>query len=402
VRKKKTVIKAAQAAPAKRAPLRLIVGIILLFVGIAAWKTVATRSPDANSIVAAATPVPLPPTTNFIPTIPNTTPAPDSAPEGMAWIPGGEFSMGVQNAPDMNEVGMQATTDSQPIHRVYVDGFWMDKTGVTNEGFAKFVKSTGYVTVAERKPRAEDFPGAPPENLVAGSVVFSPPDHAVPLNDHFQWWSYVKGANWRHPLGLESNIKGKDKYPVVHVAYEDALAYATWAGKRLPTEAEWEFAARGGLSGKPFVWGDQFRPIGKWMANTYQGEFPVKGMDKGEDGFVGIAPVAHYPPNGYGLYDMAGNVWQWTNDWYRPDYYARLAAVGGVARNPQGPTTPFDPSEPTEKKKVHRGGSFLCTDQYCSRYIVGTRGKGEVSTGTNHLGFRCVKDVSATNRSTGM
>jgi formylglycine-generating enzyme len=400
VRKKKTVIKAAQAAPATRAPLRLIVGIIVLFLGIAGWKTVATRSPNADSIVAAATPVPLPPTTNFIPTIPNTTPAPDSAPEGMAWIPGGEFSMGVQNAPDMNEVGMQATTDSQPIHRAYVDGFWMDKTDVTNEEFAKFAKSTGYVTVAERKPRAEDFPGAPPENLVAGSVVFSPPDHAVPLNDHFQWWAYVKGANWRHPFGPGSNIKGKDKYPVVHVAYEDALAYATWAGKRLPTEAEWEFAARGGLSGKPFVWGDQFRPNGKWMANTYQGRFPVKCTDKGEDGYVGIAPVAQYPANGYGLFDMAGNVWQWTSDWYRPDYYARLAAVGGVARNPQGPDSPFDPSEPTEKKKVHRGGSFLCTDQYCSRYIVGTRGKGEVSTATNHLGFRCVKDVSATNRST--
>lgn len=400
MRKNKTVIKAAQAAPATRAPLLLIVGIIVLFVGIAAWKTVATPSPNANSIVAAATPAPLPPTTNFIPTIPNTTPAPDSAPDGMAWIPGGEFSMGVQNAPDMNEVGMQATTDSQPIHRAYVDGFWMDKTDVTNEEFAKFAKSTGYVTVAERKPRAEDFPGAPPENLVAGSVLFSPPAHAVPLNDHFQWWAYVKGANWRHPFGPESNSKGKDKYPVVHVAYEDALAYATWSGKRLPTEAEWEFAARGGLSGKPFVWGDQFRPNGKWMANTYQGEFPVKGMDKGEDGFVGIAPVAQYPANGYGLFDMAGNVWQWTSDWYRPDYYARLAAVGGVARNPQGPDSPFDPSEPTEKKKVHRGGSFLCTDQYCSRYIVGTRGKGEVSTATNHLGFRCVKDVSATSRST--
>jgi sulfatase modifying factor 1 len=319
----------------------------------------------------------------------------------MVWIPGGEFSMGAQDAPDMNDVGMRATTDSRPIHRVYVDGFWMDKTDVTNEEFTKFVKSTGYVTVAERKPRAEDFPGAPPENLVAGSVVFSPPDHAVPLNDHFQWWSYVKGANWRHPLGPQSDIKGKEKHPVVHVAYEDTLAYAQWAGKRLPTEAEWEFAARGGLSGKPFVWGDQFRPDGKWMANTYQGKFPVKGTDKADDGFVGIAPVAHYPPNGYGLYDMAGNVWQWTSDWYRPDYYARLVAVGGVTRNPQGPPSPFDPSEPTEKKKVHRGGSFLCTDQYCSRYIVGTRGKGEVSTGTNHLGFRCVKDVSASNRSAG-
>jgi sulfatase modifying factor 1 len=401
VRKKKTVIKTAHAAPATRAPLRRIVGIIVLFVGLAAWKTVATHSPNANSIVAASRPVPLPPTTNFIPTIPNTTPAPASTPDGMAWIPGGEFSMGAQNAPDMNEVGMQATTDSRPIHRVYVDGFWMDKTDVTNEEFAKFVRATRYLTVAERTPRAEDFPGAPPENLVAGSVVFSPPDHAVPLNDHFQWWSYVKGANWRHPLGPQSDIKGKGKYPVVHVAYQDALAYARWAGKRLPTEAEWEFAARGGLSGKPFVWGDQFRPDGKWMANTFQGKFPVKGADRGDDGHVGIAPVAQYPPNGYRLFDMAGNVWQWTSDWYCPDYYARLAAVEGVARNPEGPTSPFDPSEPTEKKKVHRGGSFLCTDQYCSRYIVGTRGNGEVSTGTNHLGFRCVKDVSVSNRSAG-
>jgi formylglycine-generating enzyme len=401
VGQKKTVIKSPKSAQVTGDLLRLTVGVLVLLVGIAAWKTAATHSPNANSIVAASTPVPLPPTTNFIPTIPNTTPAPASIPDGMAWIPGGEFSMGVQNAPDMNEVGMQATTDSRPIHRVYVDGFWMDKTDVTNEEFAKFVKATGYVTVAERTPRAEDFPGAPPENLVAGSVVFSPPGHAVPLKDHFQWWSYVKGANWRHPLGALSDIKEKGKYPVVHIAHEDALAYATWAGKRLPTEAEWEFAARGGLSGKPFVWGDQFRPGGKWMANTYQGKFPVKGMDRGDDGFIGIAPVAQYPSNGYGLFDMAGNVWQWTSDWYRPDYYARLAAVGGVARNPQGPTSPFDPSEPTEKKKVHRGGSFLCTDQYCSRYIVGTRGKGEVSTGTNHLGFRCVKDVSVSNRSAG-
>jgi sulfatase modifying factor 1 len=396
LRNKKTVIKPARAAPpAARSRLRLTVGIIVLLVGIAAWKTASTHFPNANPIVTASTPVPPPPTTKFMLTIPNTTPAPASAPNGMAWIPGGEFSMGAQDAPDMNEVGMQATTDSRPIHRVYVDGFWMDKTDVTNEEFAKFVKVTGYVTVAERTPREEDFPGAPPENLVAGSVVFSPPDHAVPLNDHLQWWSYVKGANWRHPLGPGSTIKGKGKYPVVHVAYEDALAYAKWEGKRLPTEAEWEFAARGGLSAKPFVWGDQFRPDGKWMANTYQGRFPVKGADKGDDGFIGIAPVAHYPSNRYGLYDMAGNVWQWTSDWYRPDYYAQLASVGGVAHNPQGPPAPYDPAEPAEKKKVHRGGSFLCTDQYCSRYIVGTRGEGEVSTGTNHLGFRCVKDASA-------
>jgi formylglycine-generating enzyme required for sulfatase activity len=311
----------------------------------------------------------------------------------MVWIPAGEFSMGAQNPPDMNEVGMQGTTDARPIHRVHVDGFFMDKTDVTNSAFAEFVKATGYVTVAERKPRAEDFPDAPPENLVAGSVVFSPPDHPVPLNDHFQWWSYVRGANWRHPLGPNSDIKGKENYPVVHIAYEDASAYTKWAGKRLPTEAEWEFAARGGLAGRPFVWGDQFRPNGKWMANTHQGHFPVQ--DTGDDGYVGIAPVAQYPPNGYGLYDMAGNVWQWMSDWYRPDYYQILADQHGLARNPQGPTDSFDPSEPGVAKKVHRGGSFLCTDQYCSRYMVGTRGKGEPDTGTNHLGFRCVKEASA-------
>jgi formylglycine-generating enzyme len=327
-------------------------------------------------------------TAGFQATIPNHLPAPGAAPEGMVWLSGGEFSMGAADAPDMNDVGMKATEDSRPVHRVYVDGFWMDKTDVTNRQFEAFVKATSYVTVAERKPRAEDYPGAPPENLVAGSIVFSPPDHPVPLNDHFQWWTYVHGANWRHPLGPDSDIKGKDDYPVVQVAYEDALAYAKWAGKRLPTEAEWEFAARGGLSGKPYAWGDEFRPNGKWMANTHQGSFPTK--DTGEDGHVGIAAVAQYPANGYGLFDMAGNVWQWTSDWYRPDYYQQLATAGGVARNPQGPDSPFDPAEPTEKKRVHRGGSFLCTDQYCSRYMIGTRGKGEVSTGTNHLGFRCV------------
>ncbi len=300
--------------------------------------------------------------------------------------------MGAQDPPekDKDMVGMQATRDSRPIHRVYVDGFFMDKTDVTNAQFAEFVKATGYITVAEKTPTAEDFPGAPPENLFAGGVVFSPPSHAVDLNNHYQWWGYVKGANWRHPTGPKSSIKGKENYPVVQVAYPDAEAYANWAHKRLPTEAEWEFAARGGLAGKPFVWGEKFKPNGKWMANTYQGHFPDK--DSGSDGFVGLAPVAQFAANGYGLYDMAGNVWQWTSDWYRPDYYAQLAQAGGVARNPKGPDTPFDPAEPSDKKKVHRGGSFLCTDQYCSRYMVGTRGKGEITTGTNHLGFRCVSN----------
>jgi len=297
--------------------------------------------------------------------------------------------MGAMDPPASTEAAMHAAADARPVHRVYVDGFWMDRTDVTNEQFETFVRATGYVTMAERTPRAEDFPGAPPENLVAGSVVFLPPDHAVPLNDHLQWWSYVRGANWRHPLGPRSNLAARGNYPVVHVACEDAMAYATWAGKRLPTEAEWEFAARGGLAGKTYPWGDEFRPGGQWMANVHQGHFP--DSDAADDDFAGISPVARYPPNGYGLYDMAGNVWQWTSDWYRPDYYAELAAKGSVARNPQGPDASYDPAEPQEPKRVHRGGSFLCTDQYCSRYVVGTRGKGEVATGTSHLGFRCVK-----------
>ena len=326
----------------------------------------------------------------FNETVENHSGPSNDAPDGMVWIPGGEFSMGAADpiGADNNDVGMHATDDSRPIHRVYVDSFWMDKTEVTNEQFAAFAKATNYITVAERTPQAKDFPDAPAENLVAGSVVFSPPDHAVPLNDHFQWWSYVKGANWRHPQGPESSITGKEKYPVVQIAYEDAAAYAKWAGKRLPTEAEWEFAARGGMSGKIYPWGDEFKPEGKWMTNSHQGHFPEH--DTGGDGFTGVAPVAQFPPNGYGLYDVAGNVWEWVSDWYRPDYYAELANAGVLARNPQGPASSFDPSEPGEKKRVQRGGSFLCTDQYCSRYMVGTRGKGDVSTGTNHLGFRCV------------
>jgi formylglycine-generating enzyme len=341
--------------------------------------------------VQASSNSPAPPATDFGPTVVNTQPSPTRLPKGMVWIPGGEFSMGAQDPPDMNPVAMQAAADSRPIHRVYVDGFFMDKTDVTNAQFAEFVKATGYVTIAEKTPTAEEFPGAPPENLVAGGVVFTPPNQPVPLNNHFQWWSYVKGANWRHPSGPTSSIKGKDNYPVVHVAYPDAEAYAKWAHKRLPTEAEWEFAARGGLAGKPYVWGEKFRPDGKWMANTFQGHFPDKNT--ATDGFAGVAPVAQFAPNGYGLYDMAGNVWQWTTDWYRPDYYSQLAQAGGVARNPKGPDSPFDPAEPNDKKKVHRGGSFLCTDQYCSRYMVGTRGKGEITTGTNHLGFRCISDA---------
>ena len=326
-------------------------------------------------------------------TVSNSSTPPSHAPEGMVWIPGGEFSMGAQVPRDANEVTMSVTRDALPVHRVYVDGFWMDKTDVTNDEFARFVKVTGYLTVAERVPQAKDFPGALPENLVPGSVVFTAPDHPVTLGNHYQWWRYVKGASWRHPLGPGSDVKGKGNYPVVHIAYEDAQSYAKWAGKRLPTEAEWEFAARAGLAGKVYPWGDEFRPNGKWMANTHQGSFPLN--DSGDDGYRGVAPVGQFPANGYGLYDMAGNVWQWTSDWYRPDYYRHLAASAGITRNPQGPDSSYDPSEPTEQKRVLRGGSFLCTDQYCSRYVVGSRGKGEVSSGSNHLGFRCVRSADA-------
>jgi formylglycine-generating enzyme required for sulfatase activity len=340
--------------------------------------------PDADSRAPAAS--------GFAPSVPNKSQSSGPAPEGMVWIPGGEFSMGCQVPSEgfCTMATLSATNDAQPIHRVYVNGFWMDATDVTNEKFEQFVKATGYVTIAERAPTKEEFPTAPPENLVAGSVVFTPTAAPVPLDNHFQWWSYVHGANWRHPEGPQSDIKDKGNYPVVQIAYPDAVAYAKWAGKRLPTEAEWEFAARGGLSGKIYAWGDQFKPNGKAMANTYQGKFPIK--DTGEDGFAGVSPVKSYPPNGYGLYDMAGNVWQWCSDWYRPDYYAQLASAAEVARNPQGPDSPLDPAEPGEKKRVQRGGSFLCTDQYCTRYMMGSRGKGEVNTGCNHLGFRCVQD----------
>ena len=324
----------------------------------------------------------------FAPTVPNTQPAPALAPTGMVWIPGGEFSMGERRI-------LPAWTWSE-CARLLIPGRSTEfmstdfSTDVSNVQFAEFVKATGYVTVAEKTPTQAKFPGVPRENLYAGGVVFTPPNHGVPLKDQFQWWSYVKGANWRHASGPNSSIKGKKVYPVVQIADADAQAYARWAHKRLPTEADWEFSARGGLAGKPYVWGERFKPKGKWMANTFQGHFP--DQDSGADGFAGSSPVGKFAPNGYGLYDMVGNVWQWTSDWYRPDYYAELGKLGGVARNPQGPESPFDPAEPNERKKVHRGGSFLCTDQYCSRYMVGTRGKGEVSSGTNHLGFRCVSN----------
>src|SRR6516225_1306650 len=279
---------------------------------------------------------------DFQPTVANQNKPSGKAPEGMVWIPGGEFSMGAALGGEGSHAMPMPSNDSQPVHRVYVDGFWMDATAVTNAQFEKFVKATGYVTIAERKPTKEEFPTAPEENLVAGAVVFAPTDHEVALDNHYQWWSYVKGANWRHPLGPESDIKGKDNYPVVHIAWDDAVAYANWAGKRLPTEAEWEFAARGGLEDKRYPWGDEFRPDGKYMANTYQGQFPVR--DSGDDGFIGPSPVGSFPANGYGLYDMGGNVWQWCSDLYREDAHDQ-SAKQGLCENPTGPKDSFDPSE---------------------------------------------------------
>lgn len=322
-------------------------------------------------------------------TIENKGAPPGPAPEGMVWIPGGTFSMGAAAAATGHcSPASAGRSDALPIHRVHVDGFWMDATVVTNAKFARFVRATGYVTLAERTPRPEDFPGVPRNALLPGSAVFTPVAPPAPLDNPLLWWRYQPGANWRHPEGPGSDLKGRDQHPVVHVAFEDATAYAAWAGRQLPTEAQWEFAARGGLASKTFPWGDAFTPAGKHMANTYQGSFPSR--DAGLDGFAGIAPVAQFPPNPYGLYDMAGNVWQWCTDWYHPDYYQQLATAG-VARNPRGPEAPFDPDEPAARKRVQRGGSFLCSDQYCTRYVVGSRGKGEIGSASNHVGFRCVR-----------
>ncbi|MGV3753895.1 MAG: formylglycine-generating enzyme family protein [Verrucomicrobiota bacterium] len=295
---------------------------------------------------------------------------------GMVWIAGGKFHMG-------SEAGQ---TDEKPVRQISVDGFWMDKTEVTNDEFEKFVKATGYVTIAERKPDPKDFPGAAPEMLVAGSIVFRPPPGEVPLDNHYVWWTYVPGASWKHPEGPGSNIQGREKHPVVHVSYFDAEAYAKWAGKRLPTEAEWEFASRGGLDRKMYGWGEEQTPGGKWVANIWQGKFPNgNSMD---DGFRTTSPVGTFPPNGFGLLDMAGNVWEWCADWYAPTTYAQMPE-----RNPQGPSQQEsnDPNEPGVAKRVQRGGSYLCSDSYCTGYRPSARMKNTPDSATSHTGFRCVR-----------
>lgn len=301
-------------------------------------------------------------------------------PKGMVAIPGGEFLMG-SDPP-------HARPDEYPIHRVKVDAFWMDETEVTNAQFRQFVEATGYVTTAEKPPRLEDImaqlpPGSPspsPDTLQPGSLVF------FPSAGKEYWWKWVPGADWRHPEGPTSSIQGKEQYPVVQVSWYDAQAYAQWAGKRLPTEAEWEFAARGGLKGKAYSWGNEDPYQGKSRANIWHGTFPNE--DIGKDGYRGTSPVRSFPPNPYGLYDMIGNVWEWVWDWYRSDTYPQRASNATVI-NPKGPSDSYDPEEPYLKKRVQRGGSFLCSANYCASYRPSARMKSTPDTGLVHTGFRC-------------
>ncbi|MDE1190875.1 MAG: formylglycine-generating enzyme family protein [Arachidicoccus sp.] len=291
----------------------------------------------------------------------------------MILLNGGTFEMGSKNFPD-----------AQPVHKVTVSPYYIDEHEVTNDQFAKFVKATNYVTVAERPLNPKDYPGVPKDKLAAGSGVFTPPNHPVDLNNPMQWWTYIPHANWRHPTGPDSDIKERGNYPIVQVCYEDCLAYAKWAGKRLPTEAEWEFAAKGGHDYPTYYWGTEKIPNGKYMANNFQGIFPYNNTKK--DGYEGVAPIEQFPKNAYGIYDLEGNVWEWCNDYYRPDYYSK-----SPEQNPLGPNDSYDPEEPGAVKRVQRGGSFLCSDDYCLRYKAGSRGKGEQTSASNNLGFRCVR-----------
>jgi formylglycine-generating enzyme len=297
----------------------------------------------------------------------------------MSPIPGGRFVMGSD----------RHYPEEAPAHEVSVEAFWIDQYTVTNEQFAQFVADTGYVTSAERPARAEDYPGAKPEMLRAASVVFCKPKGRVDLRDHYNWWVYVPGADWRHPEGPDSSIDERLQHPVVHVAYEDAEAYAKWIGKELPTEAEWEFAARGGLDGATYAWGEDFAPNDRQMANTWQGEFPWQNLRV--DGYEGTAPVGQFPANGHGLYDMIGNVWEWTTDWYSPNHPRQKACCGGsVSRGDREGS--YDPSLADIKipRKVIKGGSFLCAPNYCRRYRPAARMAQPIDTSTCHVGLRFV------------
>ncbi|MHC6153180.1 formylglycine-generating enzyme family protein [Bradyrhizobium elkanii] len=298
------------------------------------------------------------------------------------FIPGGTFRMGSD----------RHYPEEAPSHMVSVDGFWMDRTPVTNRQFKQFVRATDHVTFAEVAPDPKDYPDALPHLIFAGSLVFTSPDHPVDLRDYGQWWTLLKGANWRHPYGPKSNIKSLDDHPVVHIAYADALAYARWAGKDLPTEAEWEFAARGGLDGAEFAWGDEFVPGGVHQANTWQGHFPFE--NRCEDGHARTSPVMTYPPNGYGVFDMIGNVWEWTSDWWAPKHSADAKKACCIPQNPRGGCEhdSHDPSLPLSRipRKVIKGGSHLCAPNYCRRYRPAARHAEPIDTSTSHLGFRCI------------
>jgi formylglycine-generating enzyme required for sulfatase activity len=308
--------------------------------------------------------------------------AASASPPGMVFVPGGTFRMGSDNH----------YKEEAPVHRVTVDGFFIDRTPVTNRQFKEFVKATGHVTVAEQVPDPKDYPGALPHMLYAGSLVFQKASGPVDLRDWSQWWAFVEGANWRHPLGPRSGLFKKENHPVVHIAYADALAYAKWAGKDLPTEAEWEYAARGGLEDSEYAWGDEFAPGGKQMANTWQGEFPHQNLLS--DGFERTSPVGAYPPNGYGLNDMIGNVWEWTTDWWSDKHPGDEAKACCVPQNPRGgpEAESFDPCQPSIRipRKVLKGGSHLCAPNYCRRYRPAARHAEPVDTSTSHVGFRCV------------
>lgn len=309
-----------------------------------------------------------------------------SSPEGMVWIPGGEFTMGSDS--------QEAKEDEKPSHRVKISGFWMDETPVTNRQFKEFVDATGYVTTAEVAPTIEeimtqvspDTPKPPAELLVPASLVFKPSTGPIPLTNHYLWWEWKFGANWKHPEGPNSSIEGKENHPVVHISWFDAMAYAKWAGKRLPTEAEWEFAAYGGKENIKYVWGNEEFSEEKPQANIWQGKFPYKSIKP--HGYFGTTDVKAYPPNSYHLYDMVGNVWQWCLDFYHVSYYTQEKQKL-VSVNPTGPDTSFDPKEPYASKRVHRGGSFLCHPSYCKGYRITARMKTCPDTSLNHLGFRC-------------
>jgi len=297
--------------------------------------------------------------------------------DDMIWIPGGEFLMGSDHH----------YPEEAPAHKVTVGGFFMDRTAVTNAEFRRFVEATGHVTLSERPADPKDYPGAKPELLAPSSVVFQKTRGPVDLRNPYNWWTYVKGASWRHPRGPKSSLEGLDDHPVVHVAYEDVEAYCRWAGKELPTEAEWEFAARGGLDGAEYVWGDDFTPGGKQMANTWQGDFPWQNLL--EDGFEWTAPVGAFAPNGYGLHEMAGNVWEWTSDWFSQKHRPqRRACCGDLQRVEES----YDPRTPDIKipRRVMKGGSYLCAPNYCRRYRPAARMGQAIDTATCHLGFRCI------------